>query len=31
MIVVGSAMTLLGVAIVLRRTPLRTLEPAEGV
>jgi O-acetylserine/cysteine efflux transporter len=31
MIVIGAAMTLLGVAIVLRRGPLRALEPAEGV
>ena len=31
MIVIGSAMTLSGVAIVLRRAPLRRLEPAEGV
>jgi len=31
MIVVGAAMTLMGVAIVLRRTPLRRLEPAQGV
>ena len=31
MIIVGAAMTLMGVAIVLRRTPLRALEPAEGV
>jgi O-acetylserine/cysteine efflux transporter len=31
MIVLGAAMTLSGVAIVLRRTPMRTLEPAEGV
>ena len=31
MIVVGSAMTLLGVGVVLRRTPFRALEPAEGV
>jgi O-acetylserine/cysteine efflux transporter len=31
MIVVGSVMTLLGVAVVLRRTPINRLEPAEGV
>jgi hypothetical protein len=31
MIVLGSAMTLFGVAVVLRRTPMRALEPAEGV
>jgi O-acetylserine/cysteine efflux transporter len=31
MIVVGAAMTLFGVAVVLRRAPLRSLEPAEGV
>jgi O-acetylserine/cysteine efflux transporter len=31
MIVVGAAMTLFGVAVVLRRTPMRSLEPAEGV
>ena len=31
MIVVGAAMTLMGVAIVLRRSPMRALEPAEGV
>ena len=31
MIVVGAAMTLLGVGIVLRRTNLHILEPAEGV
>jgi O-acetylserine/cysteine efflux transporter len=31
LIVLGSAMTLMGVAIVLRRAPLRALEPAEGV
>jgi len=31
MIVVGAAMTLFGVAIVLRRAPLRALEPVEGV
>ena len=31
MIVVGSAMTLLGVAVVLRRTKVMGLEPAEGV
>lgn len=31
MIVVGAAVTLLGVGIVLRRTPLFGLEPAEGV
>jgi len=31
MIVAGTAMTLFGVAVVLRRAPLRALEPAEGV
>jgi O-acetylserine/cysteine efflux transporter len=31
MIVLGAAMTLMGVAVVLRRAPLRALEPAEGV
>jgi O-acetylserine/cysteine efflux transporter len=31
MIVAGSAMTLFGVAVVLRRAPLRNLEPAERV
>ena len=31
MIVVGAAMTLMGVAIVLRRAPLRRLEPLQGV
>ena len=31
MIVIGAAMTLFGVAVVLRRAPLRALEPAEGV
>ena len=31
MIVVGAAMTLLGVGVVLRRTSFRALEPAEGV
>ncbi|HEY4264288.1 MAG TPA: DMT family transporter [Micropepsaceae bacterium] len=31
MIVIGAAMTLFGVAIVLRRVPMRRLEPAEGV
>lgn len=31
LIVVGAAMTLLGVAVVLRRAPLRRLEPAQGV
>jgi hypothetical protein len=31
MIVFGAAMTLFGVAVVLRRAPIRALEPAEGV
>jgi len=31
MIVAGAAMTLMGVAIVLQRAPMRALEPAEGV
>ena len=31
LIIVGSAMTLLGVAIVLKRSEIPTLEPAEGV
>jgi O-acetylserine/cysteine efflux transporter len=31
LIVVGAAMTLMGVAVVLRRAPLRRLEPAQGV
>jgi O-acetylserine/cysteine efflux transporter len=31
LIVIGAAMTLMGVAIVLRRSPLRRLEPAQGV
>ena len=31
MIVIGAAMTLLGVAVVLRRGGIRALEPAEGV
>ena len=31
MIIVGAILTLSGVAIVLRRAPLRALEPAEGV
>ena len=31
MIVIGAAMTLFGVAVVLRRAPIRALEPAEGV
>jgi drug/metabolite transporter (DMT)-like permease len=31
LIVLGSVMTLSGVAIVLRRTPFKAIEPAEGV